>query len=82
MKLSRVESCWFERREMVYSEITNRDYNSSDCVYIPNIKQAARYIKNGALPVDIVESDGKLCFVFLKLETRDLYKAWCDHTLA
>ena len=67
---------------MIHSEITNRDYESSDCVYIPNIKQAARYIRKGAFPVDIVESNDKLCFVFLKQETRDLYKAWCEHTLA
>lgn len=66
----------------MHSKITNKDYETGDCVYISNIKQAARYIRNAALPVDIIETDGKLCFVFLKLETRDLYKAWCDHTLA
>lgn len=66
---------------MIISGLTGKEYSPEECVYIANIIQAARYMKHQAKPVDIIVKEDKICFVFLKVETRALYKEWCARTL-
>lgn len=50
------------------------------CVYIYNLHQAYFYIKNGRLPLKIDKhfKTGKIFFVFDKLNTEEVYSAWCN----
>ena len=73
---------------MVKSKITGREYNETSCVYVVNMLQAARYMKNGAheFLVDIlydgVKREDTLVFVFEKNDIiKDLYKKWNAHEL-
>lgn len=73
---------------MVISKITGREYNETSCVYVVNMLQAARYMKNGAheFLVDIlydgVKREDTLVFVFEKNDViKDLYKKWNAHEL-
>ena len=75
---------------MAYSKLLSRHYDpsNSNVVYISNILQVARYLKNGGAEflVDIlydgVQREDTLVFVFLKTpEIQDLYKRWQDHRL-
>lgn len=66
---------------MKVSAITGKDYDPEQCIYILNMIQVARYLKHGAIPVDVCVTNDKVCFVFLRKDTRELYKAWCSRTL-
>ena len=73
---------------MVKSKITGREYNETSCVYVVNMLQVARYMKNGAheFLVDIlydgVRREDTLVFVFEKNDIiKDLYKKWNAHEL-
>lgn len=72
----------------VYSRLLNRYYNDDEVVYVANMLQCARYMKNGAAEdlVDIlydgVKREDTLVFVFQKTQRiRDLYKKWQNHEL-
>lgn len=72
----------------VYSRLLNRYYNDDEVVYVANMLQCARYMKNGAAEdlVDIlydgVKREDTLVFVFQKTQRiRDLYKKWQSHEL-
>lgn len=75
---------------MAYSKLLGKNYDPSNnnVVYISNILQVARYMKNGGAEflVDIlydgVKREDTLVFVFLKTpETQELYRKWQEHTL-
>lgn len=70
--------------------ITNlkpRDYLLKDVVRIVNPKQQLLYIKNQVYPIDIYTSvDDKtgnsiIVMIFLKSDTSEVYRKWCDHEL-
>lgn len=72
----------------IYSRLLNRYYNDDEVVYVANMLQCARYMKNGAAEdlVDIlydgVKREDTLVFVFQKTQRiRDLYKKWQNHEL-
>lgn len=72
----------------IYSRLLNRYYNDDEVVYVANMLQCARYMKNGAAEdlVDIlydgVKREDTLVFVFQKSQRiRDLYKKWQNHEL-
>ena len=54
---------------------------------IVNPKQYLLYIKNGVYPIDMYTSIDEdtnniiLAVVFLKEETTEVYKKWCNHEL-
>lgn len=73
---------------MVETNLKNaRDYLPHEVVRIVNMKQALLYIKSGIYPIDIYTSiDDKtnnaiLAMVFLKEDTAEVYKKWCNYEL-
>ena len=71
-----------------YSKLLGRYYDNEQCVYVANILQVARYMKNGALEflVDIlydgVKREDTLVFVFEKSPLiKELYRKWNAHEL-
>jgi hypothetical protein len=62
-----------EEKIKLYME--DRRYDFSIC-RILNPKQYGLYIKHNVTPLDIFWNDGKVCFVFDKQETQDLYEQW------
>jgi hypothetical protein len=49
----------------IVSEITGKRYNPSECVYIKNPVQTAKYLKHNLPLLDlIVSDDDKLVFIF------------------
>lgn len=64
-----------------------RDYLPREVVRIVNMKQCLLYIKSGIYPIDIYTSiDEKtnqsiLAMVFLKEDTTEIYKKWCNYDL-
>ena len=73
---------------LTYSRLLNRYYDSDNAVYIVNMLQVARYMKNGAEQylVDILCDKAKkadtLVFVFEKTpEIKELYRKWNAHEL-
>ena len=75
---------------MAFSKLLSRHYDpsNSNVVYLSNVLQVARYLKNGGAEflVDIifdgVNREDTLVFVFLKTpETQELYRKWMAHEL-
>lgn len=71
-----------------YSRLLNKYYDDDNVVYVANMLQCARYMKNGGHEdlVDILYEGTKredaLVFVFQKSQRiRDLYKKWQNHEL-
>jgi hypothetical protein len=66
----------------IVSEITGKQYNPSDCVYIKNPVQTARYLKHKLPLLDlIVSDDDKLVFIFNRELSRESYELWLRHEL-
>lgn len=65
-----------------------RDYLPHEVVRIVNPKQYLLYVKSGVYPIDIYASiDDKtdkaiLAMVFLKDDTAEVYKKWCNYELS
>lgn len=73
-----------------YSKLLNKYYDPDNghVVYISNILQVARYLKNGGqndlvdILYDNVKKDDTLVFVFNKTpKIKELYRKWQDHEL-
>ena len=66
---------------------TVRNYLPYEVVRIVNPKQYLLYIKNNVYPIDLYASiDEKtnnsiLAMVFLKNDTTEVYKKWCNYEL-
>ena len=67
----------------IYSKLLGRYYDNDNVVYVVNMLQAARYMKNGAheFLVDIlydgVKREDTLVFVFEKTPLiKELYRKW------
>lgn len=72
----------------VYSKLLNKHYDADKAVYLVNMLQVARYMKNGAdeFLVDILfdqtRKNDTLVFVFEKTpEIKELYRKWNAHEL-
>ncbi len=74
-------------KELVTSDVTGKTYDPSKCVRILNSLQACKYMKHQCLPLDMYPSiDFKtgqdvIVYIFDREESKELYSAWCDHTL-
>ncbi len=72
---------------MVITNLHAKNYHAKDVVRIVNPKQQLLYVKNRVFPIDIytsidVKSGGSvLVMIFLKEDTKDVYKKWCDYEL-
>ncbi len=72
---------------MIITNLKPRNYHAKDVVRIVNPKQQLLYVKNEVFPIDMHTSiDDKtgnniLVMIFLKEDTRDVYKKWCDYDL-
>ena len=70
----------------VRTHLKARDYNQHEVCRILNPKQVKLYIKNNAYPIDIYSSyDDKgndvIVYIFLKEDTKELFKAWSNYEL-
>lgn len=72
----------------VYSRLLNKHYDSDNVVYLVNMLQVARYMKNGGeeFLVDILcdkaKKEDTLVFVFEKSPLiKELYRKWNAHEL-
>ena len=77
-----------EEKELVKSPITGKIYDGADCVHIPNMLQAQRYLSylGPEYLLDILYTDTRrkdsLVFVFKKCtETRKAKELWDNHEL-
>ena len=72
---------------MIETNLKTRNYSPHEAVRIVNSKQYLLYIKNNVYPVDMYTSiDDKtnnviLAMVFLKEDTTEIYKKWCNYEL-
>lgn len=72
---------------MVKTHLKSRDYLPSDVVRIVNQKQVLLYAKNNVYPIDMYTSiDEKtnntiLVMIYLKEDTSEVYKKWCNYEL-
>lgn len=71
-----------------YSRLLNRYYDSEKVVYLVNMLQVARYMKNGAeeylvdILCDKAKKEDTLVFVFEKSPLiKELYNKWNAHEL-
>lgn len=60
------------------SEVTGKTYKDVDAVWIKNWRQAGRFIKHGAIPIDVVvaKHTDDVAIVFDKEETAELMRLW------
>lgn len=66
----------------VQSCVTGKIYDPNKVVYILNTLQTYKYIENNAELLDVkLGFDNKLCFVFDKENTYELYDKWCKREL-
>ena len=72
---------------MIKSNIGNIEYNPKDVIRIVNPKQCMMYIKNNIFPVDIYTSVNEktgapiLVMIFMRDQTAEVYKKWCNYEL-
>lgn len=72
---------------MIETNLKTRNYSPHEAIRIVNPKQYLLYIKNNVYPVDMYTSiDDKtnnviLAMVFLKADTTEVYKKWCNYEL-
>lgn len=73
---------------MIKTNLKSRDYDLRNVVRIVNNRQQLLYIKNEVYPIDLYTSiDDKtgnsiLVMIFLKEETTEVYKKWCNYELS
>ena len=65
----------------IFSKVTQKYYEPSECVFIGNLKQAGLYVKHDAEICDIMWSErtaneGGFIFVFKRADTQELYYLW------
>jgi len=59
----------------------NKDNNNTDKVYIYDLERVYFYIENGIRPIEVPREHyitHKVCFVFSKTETNELYTKWIN----
>lgn len=72
---------------IIKTNLMSRDYSVSEIVRIVNPKQYLLYIKNNVYPIDMYTSvDDKtdniiLVMIFLKDDTKEVYKKWMNYEL-
>lgn len=71
----------------IQTNLKPRDYNLHEIIRIINPKQCLLYIKSGVYPIDMYTSvdertnNAVLVMIFLKEETTEVYKKWCNYEL-
>lgn len=67
--------------ELIKPAFQTRTYRPQEVCRVKDRYQAYLYIKNGAFPLDMYESNGDLIMIFSKAETKVLYQKWRNHEL-
>lgn len=73
--------------ETIRSNLTGHIYRNDESINIVNVAQAAFYMENNLMPLDIYPSkDYKtkkpiMVFTFNKEETKPLFDQWCNRTI-
>lgn len=66
----------------IKSEVTGKEYEPKNCVFIRNVAQASKYLKAKAELLDLtVAYDNRLTFVFSQKDTYNLYQKWSQNKL-
>ena len=70
----------------IETNLSPRDYTEKEVCRIVNPLQAKLYVKHHIFPIDLYASiDGNgndiLVYIFLKEETKEVYKSWMAHEL-
>lgn len=71
----------------IESNLKPRDYLPHEVARIVNPRQQTLYIKNKVFPIDVYASiDDKTgnditVMIFLREESKEVYKKWCDYEL-
>lgn len=58
------------------SNITNREYDTEECVPIVNKTQHDLYVKNNVYPIDMYYSIDRIVYIYRKKDTKELYAKW------
>ena len=58
------------------STISGKSYEADAAVYFYNVVQARKYMEQGAIPLDVFPSQGKIIFVFKKEDHVRLKDKW------
>lgn len=72
----------------IKTNLNPRDYTLGEIIRIVNPKQSLLYIKSGVYPIDMYTSidertnNAVLVMIFLKEETTEVYKKWCNYELS
>ena len=72
---------------VIRTNLHPRDYSEKEVCRIVNQKQVKLYTKARVYPIDMYTSIDEdtdniiLAVVFLKEDTTDVYKKWCNHEL-
>ena len=66
---------------MIETNLKTRDYSPHEAVRIVNPKQYLLYIKNMYTSIDDKTNNVILAMVFLKADTTEVYKKWCNYEL-
>lgn len=71
----------------IQTNLKPMDYDSKDVIRIVNPKQNLLYIKSGVYPIDLYTSvdektnNAVLVMIYLKTDTVEVYKKWCNYEL-
>ena len=71
----------------IKTNLNPRDYYLGEIIRIINPKQQLLYIKNQIYPIDMYTSidensnNAVLVMIFLKEDTTEVYKKWCNYEL-
>ncbi len=71
----------------IETNLKQRNYTPKEVVRIVNPKQYLLYIKNNVYPIDMFTSVDDttnniiLVMIFLKEDTAEVYKKWCNYDL-
>lgn len=71
---------------IIKTNLVTRNYTEKEVVRIVNPKQRDLYIKNRIFPIDIypsIDRDGNdvIVYIFLRSDTKEVYKLWKNHEL-
>lgn len=74
--------------ELIETHLKSRNYTQNEVCRIVNPKQQLLYLKNQIYPIDIYTSidikdinKSVIVMIFLKSETSEVYKKWCNYEL-
>lgn len=65
---------------LVKSKLTDKIYEDTESIRIPNNLQVYKYLINKLKPIDVLYTD-RIVFVFNRAESKPFFDKWCNHEL-